>query len=289
MDMGDTEDRGVSDDDRIRAFAEKMKALYDTPMYGVLIRMWGENIHLGLYESAEEDLHTGTERENERLAAGADLRPGQEVIEVGCGIGGPARYLATTFGCRVTGIDLTADFIDAARLLTEKMGLRDLVDFECADATRLPFDDATFDVVWSQNVTMNIEDREGLYAGIHRVLRPGGVFSMTELCQGPNGAPDYPLPWARDPSYNFLVTPQRTRALLEGAGFRITEWRETAESREAGDRARAVGKPPDPATDSPLTIEVTRGEDYSLRRANSSKGVIEGRLVNILLVAERTG
>ncbi len=216
---------------------------------------------------------------------GSDTR----ALDIGCGIGGPARYLATTFGCRVTGIDLTADFIDAARLLTEKMGLRDLVDFECADATRLPFDDATFDVVWSQNVTMNIEDREGLYAGIHRVLRPGGVFSMTELCQGPNGAPDYPLPWARDPSYNFLVTPQRTRALLEGAGFRITEWRETAESREAGDRARAVGKPPDPATDSPLTIEVTRGEDYSLRRANSSKGVIEGRLVNILLVAERTG
>jgi ubiquinone/menaquinone biosynthesis C-methylase UbiE len=216
---------------------------------------------------------------------GSDTR----VLDIGCGIGGPARYLATTFGCRVTGIDLTADFIDAARLLTDRMGLQDLVDFECADATRLPFDDATFDIVWSQNVTMNIGDREGLYTAIHRVLEPGGIFSMTELGQGPNGAPDYPLPWARDPSYNFLVTPERTRALLEGAGFRITEWRDTTESREAGDRARAAGKPPDPAPDSPLTIEVTRGEDYPARRANSSNGVIEGRLVNILLVAERTG
>ncbi len=222
-------------------------------------------------------------------AAMIPFGPDTRVLDIGCGIGGPARYLATTFGCRVTGIDLTADFIDAARLLTEKMGLRDLVDFECADATRLPFGDATFDVVWSQNVTMNIEDREGLYAAIHQVLEPGGIFSMTELGQGPNGAPDYPLPWARDPSYNFLVTPERTRALLQGAGFRITEWRETAESREAGDRARAAGKSPDPATDSPLTIEVTRGEDYPARRANSSNGVIEGRLVNILLVAERIG
>ena len=214
--------------------------------------------------------------------------PDTRVLDIGCGIGGPARYLATAFGCKVTGIDLTADFIDAARLLTEKMGLQGLVDFQCADATELPFGDGAFDVVWSQNVTMNIADRTGFHAGVHRVLRPGGVFTLTEFGQGANGAPDYPLPWARDPSYSFLVTPEQTRAHLEAAGFTITEWRDRSESRAGSDRARAAGKSADPAPASPLTMEVTRGDDYPARRANSSKAVLDGRLVPILVVAERS-
>jgi SAM-dependent methyltransferase len=221
-------------------------------------------------------------------AAMIPFGPDTRVLDIGCGIGGPARYLAKTFGCRVTGIDLTADFIDAARLLTGKMGLRDLVDFECADATRLPFEDATFDVVWSQNVAMNIADRAAYNAGIHRVLRPGGVFTLTEMCRGPDGAPDYPLPWARDPSYSFLVTPEQTRADVETAGFRVTEWRDGSDSPARSDRARAASGAPDPAPASPLTIEIIRGDDYSTRRANSSRGVIEGRLVSILLVAEKS-
>ena len=214
--------------------------------------------------------------------------PDTRVLDIGCGIGGPARYLATAFGCKVTGIDLTADFIDAARLLTEKMGLQRIVDFHCADATALPFGDGAFDVVWSQNVTMNIADLAGLYGGVHRVLRPGGVFTLTEFGLGENGAPDYPLPWARDPSYSFLVTPEQTRAHLEAAGFNITEWRDTSESRAGSDQVRAAGKSADPAPASPLTMEVTRGDDYSARRANSSKGTLDGRLVPILVVAERT-
>ncbi len=235
-----------------------------------------------------DQLHGGGFAATVEHAAMIPFAPDTRVLDVGCGIGGPARYLAKTFGCRVTGIDLTADFIAAARLLTARMGLAGLIDYECANATRLPFEDAAFDVVWSQNVTMNIEDRAGFCAGVHRVLRPGGVFTLTEQCQGPNGAPDFPLPWARDPSYSFLVTPERTRADVEGAGFRITEWRDIAKIRAESDRARAAGKAPYPAPDSPLTMEVTRGEDYPARRANSSRGVLEGRLVNILLVAEKS-
>jgi len=213
--------------------------------------------------------------------------PDTRVLDVGCGIGGPARYLATAFGCRVTGIDLTADFIEAARFLTEKMGLQELVDFECADATKLPYNSAKFDVVWVQNVTMNIQDRPGFYAGVTRVLRSGGILTLTEMCQGPNGAPDYPLTWARDPSYSFLATPEQTRAQIEAAGFHITEWREASESRADGARAKAPNKPAASAQTNPLTIELIRGNDYSARRANSSRCVLEGRLVPILLIAER--
>lgn len=213
--------------------------------------------------------------------------PDTRVLDIGCGIGGPARYLATAFECRVTGIDLTADFIEAAQLLTEKMGLQELVDFECVDATNLPYNSATFDVVWSQNVTMNIQDRQGFYDGAHQVLRSGGILTLTEMCQGPNGIPDYPLTWARDPSYSFLATPEQTRKQVEAAGFHITEWREASESRADGARAKAPSKSVGSAQTNPLTIELIRGNDYSTRRANSSRCVLEGRLVPILLVAER--
>jgi len=234
-----------------------------------------------------DQIHGGGLAATASHAAIIPFGPDTRVLDIGCGIGGPARYLAATFGCRVTGIDLTADFIDAARLLTEKMGLQDLVDFECADATKLPFDDRAFDVVWGQNVTMNIEDRTGFFAEVHRVLRPGGVMTLTELAQGPSGAPDYPLTWAREPSYSFLIPPEQTRIHLEAAGFNITDMRDTSESRAGVDKARAAGKSADPTPASPLTIEFTRGDDYSVRRANSSKGILEGKLVNILVVAER--
>ena len=156
-----------------------------------------------------DQIHGGGLAATVKHASLIPFGPDTRVLDIGCGIGGPARYFAATFGCRVTGIDLTADYIDAARLLTGKMGLQDRIDFECADATKLPFEDDAFDVVWSQNVTMNIEDRAALFAGVHRVLRPGGIFTLTELALGPNGAPAYPLPWARDPSYSFLIPPTK--------------------------------------------------------------------------------
>lgn len=235
-----------------------------------------------------DQIHGGGLAATIEHAAMIPFGPDTRVLDIGCGIGGPARYLSTAFGCHVTGIDLTADFIEAARLLTERIGLPGLVDFECADATKLPFDDATFDVVWSQNVTMNIQDRSGFYAGVHRVLRAGGVFTLTEMCQGPKGAPDYPLTWASDPSNSFLVTPEQTCAQVEAEGFRITEWRDASDSRADAGRAKMPNKPADPAPTSPLTIELIRGSDYPARRANSSQCVLEGRLIPMLLVAERS-
>jgi ubiquinone/menaquinone biosynthesis C-methylase UbiE len=209
---------------------------------------------------------------------------GMHVLDIGCGIGGPARYYANAFGCRVTGIDLTPEYIDVATMLTESCGLTDRVDFKCANATDLPFDDASFDVAWSLNVTMNIEDRAGFYAEVRRVLKPGGKFGLSELGQGPGGDPYYPLAWARDASYSFLVSPDDLRAGLEAAGFRITDWIDEAERRkQAGGRVPQGGE-----TISPKEANrMVRGEDYTDRQANGSKSVMENRLTNTRLVAER--
>ena len=231
-----------------------------------------------------DQIHGGGLAQTRIHAALTTIRPDMHLVDIGCGIGGPARYFATEYGCRVTGIDLTPEYIGCARYLTEMMGLSGRVNFDCGDATELPYDDGAFDMAWALNVTMNIRDREKFYTGVHRVLKPGGVFAISELGQGPGGAPYYPLTWARDPSYSFLLPPDEMRERLEACGFRVVEWIDEAARRQAGEKAP---QPPEPEVETPLTIELTRGEDYPARRANSGKSAKEGRLTNVMLVAEK--
>lgn len=141
------------------------------------------------------------------------------ILDIGCGPGGPARYFAQRFGCRVTAVDLTAPFVDAANKLTELLGMADRVTAVQADALHLPFDDAIFDGAYSQHVTMNIADRAQFFAEAYRVLRAGAYFGLTEHGLGPVGDPYHPLPWSQDGSGEWLLTPEQTRGHLSAAGF----------------------------------------------------------------------
>lgn len=231
-----------------------------------------------------DQIHGGGLQQTQVHAALVSITSDMHLLDIGCGIGGPARYFATEFGCRVTGIDLTDEYIDAASLLTQKIGLSDRVAFDCGDATALPYDDASFDMAWALNVTMNIEDRAGFYAGVHRVLKPGGRFCISEIGQGPGGEPYYPLTWAADPAYSFLLPPEDMRTLLESSGFRVVEWIDETARRKASTNGRPAETAP---VETPLTIEITRGADYPDRRKNSGRSAKEGRLTNVMLVAER--
>lgn len=232
-----------------------------------------------------DQIHGGGLAQTIAHADMVDITPDMHLLDIGCGIGGPARYFTTAYDCRVTGIDLTDEYIDAARLLTDKMNLSDRVSFDCGDATSLPYADGAFDMAWAMNVTMNIEDRAGFYAGARRVLKPGGKFCISEAGLGTGGEPYYPLTWARDPEYSFLLPPDEMRGLLEASGFRILEWVDETTRRQAASDGRpaAEAKP----VETPLTIQITRGDDYLDRRKNSGKSFKEGRLTNIMLVAER--
>lgn len=231
-----------------------------------------------------DQIHGGGLQQTQVHAALVSITSDMHLLDIGCGIGGPARYFATEFGCRVTGIDLTDEYIEAASLLTKKIGLSDRVAFGCGDATALPYDDASFDMAWALNVTMNIEDRAGFYAGVHRVLKPGGRFCISEIGQGPGGEPYYPLTWAADPAYSFLLPPEDMRTLLESSGFRVVEWIDETARRKASTDGRPAETAP---VETPLTIEITRGADYLDRRKNSGRSTKEGRLTNVMLVAER--
>ena len=202
------------------------------------------------------------------------------LLDVGSGIGGPARYIADRFGCRVTGIDLTAEFCEVARHLTQMLGLEDRVAFEQGDALAMPFADASFDGAYSMNVSMNIADKAGFYREIHRVLRPGAWLVLIEIAQGPNGSLDYPTPWAQTAESSFLVTPSETGEVLEASGFTDLKSRDTAkESLAFGARSRAMvergEKPPFRA------IQLIHGDLAAEVIANSTRGIVEARIIPI--------
>ena len=180
-----------------------------------------------------DQFHGGGLGFTRRLADLAGLAPGMHVLDVGGGLGGPARTLAVERGCRVTVVDLAESYIDAGRLLTSRMGLGDRVSMLVADALALPFPDGTFDAVWTQNSGMNIAAKEQLYGGFRRVLAPGGVLAIQEPMAGPVEPRAYPLMWASEPAHDHVRSPAAMRAVIEAAGFRTQTWSEVRVERPA--------------------------------------------------------
>ena len=220
------------------------------------------------------------------LAATADLAElvgigaGMAVLDIGSGVGGPARFLAATRGCKVTGVDLSEPFVEAARYLTQRTGQGGQVSFQTASALNLPFDDGGFDVVLLQHVAMNIADRAGLYAEIRRVLKSGGRFATYDVVLA-DGDPHYPVPWARTPATSFLMTAAETRELIEPAGFRALVWQDDTEAALAwAAQMRAAGPPPSP------NLGVVMGPDFAQLAANLGRNLMEGRLGILTAVFE---
>lgn len=160
------------------------------------------------------------------LIALADFPANAHVLDIGGGIGGAARSLASRTGANVTVLDLTPGFVEIGRILTERLGLGDRVVFELGDGTQLPYPAASFDGVWTQHSTMNIQNKPALYSEIHRVLKPNGRLAMHEVIGG-NGEPvDYPMPWASSSSFSFLLPTEELRALIIESGFRQRVWKD---------------------------------------------------------------
>ncbi len=212
--------------------------------------------------------------------------PADHILDIGSGIGGPARYFANRFGCRVTGIDLTSEFCDVARHLTRLLDLDDRVTFEVGDALAMPFSDAGFDGAYSMNVSMNIADKGAFYGEIHRVLKPGAWLVLSEVAKGEGGDLDYPTPWAGSSRTSFLSTPEETRRGLLAAGFDVVRLHSTLEeARASGARYRAMvergEKPPQRA------VMLIHGEIATQAMANTSRGLLEGRIVPIEVLGRK--
>ena len=228
-----------------------------------------------------DQFHTGGKQTTAELARLANLKPGLRVLDVGGGIGGAARTLAAEFGCRVTVLDLTEEYCRVGELLTERTGLSAQLDFRCGNALAMPFADASFDLVWTQHSTMNVDNKEQLYREIGRVLRPEGCLAMHEIAAGPNRPIHFPVPWASEPALSFLRPVAETRALIEDSGFAELAFRDTtAAAREwfRGRLAAAAGTPP------PLGIHLLLGETFRPAFQNQVLNLEENRIAVIQAV-----
>jgi sarcosine/dimethylglycine N-methyltransferase len=264
---------GVRDHYRTTGLTERLKA--------ALAALGPEDQQLTPQQlGALDQFHTRGLAATAELAKLAGITADMSVLDVGSGVGGPARFLAATYGCRVTGVDLSEPFVDAARYLTERTGQNGQVSFQTASALELPFDDGRFHVVLLQHVAMNIADRAQLYREIRRVLQSSGRFATFDVVLS-SGEPHYPVPWARTPATSFLLTAAATREAIEPAGFRALAWQDDTEMAKAWfAQMRAAGPPPSP------NLGVVMGPDFAQLAANLGRNLVEGRLGILTAVFE---
>lgn len=170
-----------------------------------------------------DEFHIGGRAATIHAVAKMGLAAGDQVLDVGCGIGGASRYLASAIGCRVAGVDLTPEYVATAQELARRTGLGDRISYHVASALGMPFQDRTFDAALTFHVAMNIKDRAGLYREVARVLKPGAIFCNYDVMKGEKEGLRYPVPWAETPATSHLTTPQEMQALLGAAGFEVRE------------------------------------------------------------------
>ncbi|MCP5076032.1 MAG: class I SAM-dependent methyltransferase [Rhodobacteraceae bacterium] len=224
-----------------------------------------------------DQLHHGGVSLTERMASAAGVRSGMKVLDAGSGIGGSARFLVDRFECEVDAIDLSDEFVRTAEDLDRLVGLSGRIRHRAGSVLDLPYDSNSFDVVWSQNVTMNVADKTAMFAEAFRILRPSGVYVLTHLGRGVGAEIDYPLPWAMTQATSFAVSPSELVNALSGAGFQNIK-----------DHAKdAPPLPPPPVSDGQPDDSPAMGDDMPLRRTNAGRAIADGRLVSMLVSARR--
>jgi ubiquinone/menaquinone biosynthesis C-methylase UbiE len=235
--------------------------------------------------AAIDEFHVRGRKATSDLANRLQLDSSTQVLDAGCGLGGASRYLATKYGCKVTGVDITEPYCRVATMLAVRLGLADRVSYRHCDALAMPFADASFDVVWTQHATMNISDKFSLYDEIMRVLKPGGVLASYDILSGTGGDVYFPVPWASDSATSFLDSPKQMRDVLEDVGFEIESWQDTTETgrswfKHMGDKLRNQGVPP-------LGIHILLGDDFQVMAQNQVRNLEEDRISLIEAVFRR--
>ena len=233
--------------------------------------------------AAVDEFHFGWGSVTAELAKDAGFTASMHLLDIGSGIGGPARHFARACNCHVTGVDLTPDFVATAEALTRRCGQADRVAFRVGSALALPFADASFDGATLMHVGMNIADKAKLFAEARRVLKKGAVFVVYDLMRVGDAAPSYPTPWAATAETSFLEQPSTYRRLLDEAGFRIEAEKDRSAFglklfAEMRAKAEAEGPPP-------VGVQLLIGATTQESLANAIGAVQQGVLAPVELIA----
>ena len=233
--------------------------------------------------SAVDEFHIGGRAASIEFLDQLSLSASTDVLDVGCGLGGPARLAASRYGSSVTGIDLTAEFVQTGQALCQWVGL-DSIGLVEGSALDMPFDDARFDAAYMMHVGMNITGKENLFAEVARVLRPGCTFGVYDVMQTAEGEISFPVPWAETPATSALASPEQYKSALEKAGFEIIAERNRRDFAIAffadlAARTRAAGEPP------PLGIHLLMGESRAEKVRNMAGNIAAGRIAPVEMIA----
>ena len=232
-----------------------------------------------------DEFHIGGRLATEMVCERMELAHGLKILDVGCGLGGAARFMAARYGVDVEGVDLTPEFIDVGNALTRALGLDKKVRLVRASALDLPQDEASFDRASMFHVGMNIEDKLALFAEISRVLKPGGLLAVYDVMRTGEGAMDYPVAWAQDESTSFVAEVTAYQAAIEAAGLSVC----AVEAKKglgleffARMKARmAESGPP------PLGLHIMMGRDAGIKANNMAAGIAKGAIAPVLILARK--
>ena len=233
-----------------------------------------------------DEFHTRGRESTLEVAALANLKASDRVLDVGCGLGGTARYLAEQFKCNVAGIDLTQEYISIGKKLTELVGLSERVELRQGSALEIPYEDERFDIVWTEHVQMNIADKHRFYSEIARVLKPDGRLLFHDIFRGVGDSPLYPTPWAEAASMSTLATEAEARSIIEQAGLVIDQWRVTVEEsiewfKKMSAQIKADGAPP-------ISTRLLMGVNAKVKLQNYFRNLSENRVSVALGTAHKT-
>jgi len=233
-----------------------------------------------------DEFHIGGRVATKHFLDQLGIGSGDHVLDVGCGLGGASRFSAQRYGCRVTGIDLTREYVEAGTVLNSWVGLGDRIHLERADASAIPYPEAAFDRAYMLHVGMNIADKHALASELHRVLKPGGTLGIYDVMRVGNGDLEFPVPWAGSPEGSFLARPDEYKHALDEVGFRVTMERDRADFAqqffaELQARAATAAGPP------PLGLHILMGETAPTKVGNMVENISRRRVAPVELIAEK--
>jgi len=232
-----------------------------------------------------DEFHIRGRESTLEVAELANLKASDLVLDVGCGLGGTARYLAEQYNCNVAGLDLTEEYVSVGKKLTELVGLSDRVELRHGSALEIPYEDERFDIVWTEHVQMNIADKNRFYSEIARVLKPSGRLLFHDIFRGLGDPPFYPAPWAEDESISFLATETEARSIIEQVGLEIDQWIVKVQDsieffKRASARIEADGPPP-------IGIHLLMGDNAKDKLHNQVRNLTEDRVSVALGMAHK--